>query len=148
MIGNRLKIFRNNKDLTQEDMAKILGVSRGHYGMWEIDKEIIPLKKLYLLCNYFNISMNFIIEKNTSYKESINNELNLLDIGNRLKQIRKENNMSQKELANFLGTTQSTISAYEVGKTLILTDFAVKTANTFNISLDYLCCRTDNEKRK
>lgn len=148
MIRERLKDIRDDKGINQEQMAKILGVSRGHYGNWEIDKETIPLKKLNLLCNYFNISMDYIIGNVKTYNGNGIHDLNSKKIGMRLSKIRKDNNMSQKDLASLLCTTQSTVSAYEAGKTLILTGFAIKICEEFNISLDYLCCRVDEENKR
>ncbi len=62
-------------------------------------------------------------------------------IGKRLKQLRKEKNITQDELANFLNTTQSTISANESGKTTLLTAFAIQIVNKYKVSLDWLCGR-------
>lgn len=62
-------------------------------------------------------------------------------IGQRLKEFRKSNEITQTELANILNTTQSTISAYESGKTTLLTAFALEIVNKCNISLDWLCGR-------
>lgn len=148
IIGERLKDIRDDKGINQQQMANILKVSRGHYANWEIEKETIPLKKINLLCNYFNISMDYIIGQVRIYNGNGNHELSKIAIGKRLRSIRKKNNFSQVMLADMLNTTHSTISAYECGKTLILTDFAIKIAVKFNISLDYLCCRTDEEKIK
>ena len=61
--------------------------------------------------------------------------------GQRLKEFRKSNEITQTELANILNTTQSTISAYESGKTTLLTAFALEIVNKYNISLDWLCGR-------
>ena len=72
---------------------------------------------------------------NKKYKFS--NEL----IGKRLKELRNKNKITQTELANFLNTTQSTISAYENGKTTLLTAFALQIVNKYKISLDWLCGR-------
>ena len=63
-------------------------------------------------------------------------------IGMRLKEFRKEKNITQEELASTLNTTHSTISAYESGKTTILTAFAYEICKRYNISMDYLCGRT------
>lgn len=63
------------------------------------------------------ISRNFKCEK----KYTFNNKM----IGKRLKELRKENRITQAELADFLNTTQSTISAYESYKTTLLTVFAL-----------------------
>ena len=57
-------------------------------------------------------------------------------------EIRKEKNITQEELASTLNTTHSTISAYESGKTTILTAFAYEICKRYNISMDYLCGRT------
>ena len=40
-----------------------------------------------------------------------------------------------------LNTTHSTISAYESGKTKLLTIFAIEIVKKYNISLDWLCGR-------
>lgn len=146
MIGERLKDIRDDKGINQEQMAKILDVSRGHYANWEIEKETIPLKRLNKLCNHFNISMDYIIGRVRTYNENGIHELDSKEIGQRIRYIRKKNKISQTELADILNTTHSVISNYELGKNLILTDFAIKICEEFNISLDYLCCRIDDEK--
>ena len=57
--------------------------------------------------------------------------------------LRKKFNLSQNDLAKLLNTSHSTISAYENGKTLILTVFAYSIATKFEISLDWLCGRIE-----
>lgn len=77
------------------------------------------------LCNYYNVSMDYML--GLSNKNSFNNGKYNIDkkiIGMRLKIFRKEKNITQEELASTLNTTHSTISAYESGKTTILTAFA------------------------
>ena len=59
----------------------------------------------------------------------------------RLKELRNKNKITQTELADFLNTTQSTISAYENGKTTLLTAFALQIVDKYKISLDWLCGR-------
>ena len=53
----------------------------------------------------------------------------------------KEKGITQVELAEFLNTTQSIISAYENGKTTLLTAFALQIVKKYNLSLDWLCGR-------
>lgn len=45
------------------------------------------------------------------------------------------------DLAKSLNTTQSTIWAYETGRTLILTAFAYQICVKYNVSMDWLCGR-------
>ena len=59
-------------------------------------------------------------------------------IGEKLKEIRKENNLSQTKLGEMLGTTQDTISLWELNKSLPDILMLYKICSLFNISADYL----------
>lgn len=141
MLSERLLDIRDEAELNQEDMAEILKVSQSNYSRWENGKELIPLSKLNILCNHFKVSMDYVIgitrTSKSTKKYKFSNEI----IGQRLKEFRKSNEITQTELANILNTTQSTISAYECGKTTLLTAFALEIVNKYNISLDWLCGR-------
>ena len=54
MINNRILDIRENAQLSQLEMAEILMTTQSNYSRWESGKELIPLSKLNLLCNYFN----------------------------------------------------------------------------------------------
>lgn len=138
----RLLYLREDKDLRQIDLANILNINRVNISNWENNREIIPLEKLNIYANYFNTSFDYIFKFTNNKVSQINNiELDKVEVGKRLKKVRKDNNVTQKELANILNTTQSTISAYESGKVLILTSFVYQICKTYNVSADYLCGR-------
>lgn len=61
MLSERLLDIRDEAKLNQEDMAKILKVSQSNYSRWENDRELIPLSKLNILCNYFRINMDYVV---------------------------------------------------------------------------------------
>lgn len=140
----KIKDLRDKHDLNQITMAKIMGVSKSTYGRWETDEAIIPLHHFNNLCNYFNVSMDYMtgLSKKKNY-EITNNKINKELVGKRLKEFRKSNNLTQEELAKEINTSHSTISGYENGKNLILTAFAYDIARKYKISLDWLCGRTD-----
>ena len=56
----------------------------------------------------------------------------------RLKDIRTDRDIDQKEIAELLQTTQQQISKYENGKQMMGIDKYRKLAQFYNISLDYL----------
>lgn len=64
----------------------------------------------------------------------------------RLKEIREDRDKSQKEIAHILNTTQQQYSKYELGIQLIPIDRLCILADFYNVSLDYLICRTDERK--
>ena len=62
MVNNNLYNIREYNDLTQRKLAKELNVSRPSYAKWENNIEPIPLKHLNDLSNYYNISMDYILD--------------------------------------------------------------------------------------
>ena len=65
---------------------------------------------------------------------------------NRLKDLREENDLLQKDLAKKLGLTQRNYSYIETGKTMLTEDILKKIADYYNTSIDYLLCRTDKKE--
>ncbi len=65
----------------------------------------------------------------------------------RLKDLREDNDVKQKELAEYLNIKQNTYSQYENGKREIPLDTLCKLADYYNTSIDYLIGRTDNPNR-
>ena len=122
-------------------------VDRSVIAKWENGIVIIPLKKLNEYANYFNVSVDYLTSlSNKKEKVIINKELDRKVIGQNIKLIRKENNLTLRSLAKELNTTSSTISAYETGKTLILTAFAYQICKKYKISMDWLLGKSNNKK--
>ena len=142
----RLKNIREDHDLSQEQMAKILHVKRPAYSLWELGINIIPLKFLSSFADYFNYSLDYVLGL-TNSKDTVllKKGINRKSIGNNIKNIRIKNNLSQENLANILGVTQACIVRYEKGIIEISTSNLYKLSKTFNISMNDLCCKT---KRK
>lgn len=144
LIMNEKRLFdlREYADLSQKDLANKLGVTQQTYSLWEKGTKIIPLKHLNNLCNYYKTSMDYVLglsnERTNSDIREIK-ELNKKLIGSRIKEIRESNKLTLRDLASELNTTSSTISAYETGKTLVLTAFAYQICTKYDVSLDWLC---------
>lgn len=69
-----------------------------------------------------------------------------MEFKDRLKKLRKEFNLTQKELGEKVNLAESTISHYE---NKIRTPDSAKLeefANLFDVSVDYLLCRTNSRK--
>ena len=67
-------------------------------------------------------------------------------IGQRIKQLRKENKITQEELGKMFGMVKSTISLYENGKSNPDDEIKQKIADQFNVSIDWLLGRTDERR--
>ena len=136
LINDNLRIFREQNGLSQKDIANILNITQPNYSRWETNEKVIPLTKLNHLCNYFHINMDYLFGIDKKKMMHDDNILNKKLIGANLKLFRTKNNLTQKDIANFLNTTQSTIWAYENGKTLILTSFIYQLALKYHFSID------------
>ena len=144
LIMNEKRLFdlREYADLSQKDLANKLGVTQQTYSLWEKGTKIIPLKHLNNLCNYYKTSMDYVLGLSNERTNSDINEIKELNkklIGSRIKEIRESNKLTLRALASELNTTSSTISAYETGKTLVLTAFAYQICIKYDVSLDWLC---------
>ena len=63
----------------------------------------------------------------------------------RIRNLREDSDLSQKDLANKLNISQRTLSHYESGSRALPVDILVKYADYFHCSTDYLLNRTDNK---
>lgn len=62
---------------------------------------------------------------------------------NRIKDLREDRDLRQSDLAAATGIDQRTISNYETGKTAPDAYALIKLADFFDVSIDYLVCRTN-----
>ena len=142
-----IKELREELNIKQKEIANILNISRGLYSQYEIADKIIFVYHLNTLSNYFNVPIDYLLGL-TSQKKKVTSksQIDINSFAQRFKIIRKELGLTQEKLANFLNTSHSVISAYENGKTLILTSFLYNFCLKYNISADYLLGKTNEPK--
>ena len=74
---NRLKELREDKDLLQKDMAKILGITQRNYSYIETGYTALTEEILNKLADYYNTSIDYILyrtDERKPYKKSIVND--------------------------------------------------------------------------
>lgn len=74
MYIDRLKEIRQDKDLYQKDIAKVLNMSQKQYSLYETGVRLIPIDKLATLAKYYNTSVDYLIgltDERNPYKRSI-----------------------------------------------------------------------------
>lgn len=62
-----------------------------------------------------------------------------------IRNLREDNDKTQKEIADYLHIKQTTYSKYELGKINIPVEMLEKLADYYNVSVDYLLGRTKNK---
>ena len=139
LYKKRLIDLRESKNLIHDDMAKILNIDKSVYGKYEREYIIIPIKHLNTLCNFFNVSFDYIFSlTNKKVYENKNNNIDKNLSGKRLKEFRKNNKLTQDKLAKILNISRTTITEYERGTNIIATPFLYTISLKYNISTDYL----------
>lgn len=80
-IGQKIYELRNERKLSQTDLADMLDVSRQSVSKWETDMSVPELDKLIKLCNLFDVSLdelagrnNSVVTMTTSQKNSSENQ--------------------------------------------------------------------------
>ena len=58
---NRLRDLREDRDLNQTQVAKILGMSQTGYSKYETGENDIPTTVLIKLSNYYNVSIDYLL---------------------------------------------------------------------------------------
>lgn len=142
MIVKNLRESRELLDIKQKDIAKIFNVNFSTVSGWETGKDTIPIRRLIDYANHFNYSLDYLFgltRHNTNY-EPLNVDLEL--IAKNLRIIRKQNKLTQAELAKKLNTTQASYSHYENATNIIPTVFLYNLTKIYKpFSIDELLGR-------
>ena len=61
MIFRRLKDLREDHDLKQAYLAKLLDVSQRSYSAYETGDRLLSIQSLMILADYYNVSIDYIV---------------------------------------------------------------------------------------
>lgn len=70
-LGKRLIELRKKHNLTQNDLAKSLSVSRGAISMWEINQRTPDTETLKQIADLFNISVDWLLGRSINDNQEI-----------------------------------------------------------------------------
>lgn len=144
----RLEQLREEKDFTKKKIAEILKVSDSLYARWENEKEIIPTRRIYQIANYYKVNIDYLMGLSSErFTICTDDEINISLVAERVAEIRKDFDETLREFAKRLNTSNSTWSAYETGKVLILSAFLLEICKIDNYSIDWILGRTNQKYR-
>ena len=61
MVFKNLRAIREDRDLRQADLAKVLNVSQNTYSQYETGKREIPLSFLWKLADFYSTSIDYLV---------------------------------------------------------------------------------------
>ncbi len=58
--AKRLRDIREDRDLTQTDIARVLGTTYQYYSTYESGKRELPFSRAIELAEFYNVSLNYL----------------------------------------------------------------------------------------
>lgn len=99
MNTEKIKNIRDELEITQEDISRVLGCTRTAYSLLEINKNTIPLYYLNKISNAYNINIDYLVDlSNEKYIKFEKTEIERVKLGKKIKEARKSINYTQKNL--------------------------------------------------
>ena len=63
MYMNRLRDLREDRDLKQKDLARVLQIHQTTYSDYELGRLNIPVGVLHNLADYYNVSVDYLLSR-------------------------------------------------------------------------------------
>lgn len=60
-MKTRIRDLREDRDLTQSQVSKLLNISQVAYSYYELNRRSIPLESLCKLADFYNVSVDYIL---------------------------------------------------------------------------------------
>ena len=67
-MKTRIKDLREDRDLTQKDISKILNISQVAYSYYELNRRSIPLEILSKLADFYTTSIDYLVYRTDEIK--------------------------------------------------------------------------------
>ncbi|HAC1783246.1 TPA_asm: helix-turn-helix domain-containing protein [Listeria monocytogenes] len=113
MFGNRLKQLRKNNNKTQEDISKILGISRGAYSHIENGRNEPDMETIVKLANIFGVSTDYLLGRsNNGFIDKIAAHI--------------DSNATEEEMEEILAYIEEKRKKYANEEEIDITDIAAK----------------------
>lgn len=130
-LAQNLKYLREQKRLSQKELAEEFGLSPSAIGMWEQGSRKPDIEAVICLAEYFGVTLDELVLKDLKPSAPV--------YVSNLRYLRKKHNITQTEFAKILGFRgKQSICAIETGDAYISVDNLIKSADYFNVTLDEL----------
>ena len=122
--GERIKELREKENVSQRELGEAIGLTRSSINQFEQQYDIIPIKRLNQIANYFDVSIDYLLGLTSIKNYAFNRkEIDLELSSKRLKAFRKSIKITQERLANKLNCSVSVILHHENKRSVIATPF-------------------------
>ena len=132
MIGQYLQKNRLKNGIQSKELAQKIDVSKTQISRYETDRSTPPIKKLIEIKPILNLNLNDL--NNIKREKTVKGK----NLGEKLKNIRLENNLTQDEFANVFNLTKYKIHSYENGIAIPNINTLIEISNKYKIPIETL----------
>ena len=149
-MSNRLKKLRREKELTQDDLAKVLNTNQSQYGKYENGKTNLSLENAQILSEYFGVTLSYLLglDDDSGTDGSRKMKLSKLDpfekTPNRIGELINSSDKSLKQISQEININYETLSAYKRQLRRTKKENAKILAEYFGVSIPYLLGYEEN----
>ena len=144
MILKNFKESREILDIKQKDIAEFFNINFSTVSGWETGKDTIPIRRLIEYAKHYKFSLDYLFGLTKVNKEYFPITINIEQVAKNLRLLRKQNQMTQEEVANRINTSQAAYAHYENNVNLIPTTFLYNLTQIYKpFSIDNLFGRKE-----
>lgn len=137
MLGKRITELRKACDMSQKELGEKLGLSASAIGMYEQGRREPGNAMLIAMEKLFGVTVDYLLGVTDSTENEPESSVTR-KFGNRLRELRVSEGITQLQMAVILDTSKSNISKYEAGTVEPGMEKINEIARFFKVTTDYL----------
>lgn len=148
MIGSRLKILREEREMGQQDLCKLLSIEQSTLANYENNRRTPKLEILIKIAKHLNVSTDYLLgltNQKNAYGYSANSENINEDLGKSINYWIFKSGYDSKELAEKLGISEEVLDSYCSGTGMSL-EILIKLSKICGVSTDCLLGMRDKSR--
>ena len=138
MIGENIKTLRAYLGLSQEDLAHAIGRVTGFIGNVELGRCGVSRDTIDKICKAYDVNEEWLRSGEGSMFTTHRPPVDRENIGTRVKEVRKNNNLTQAQFGEEIGFSKNYIYYVETGKNDPSNDFLRAVSRKFDVSVVWL----------
>ena len=145
-FNNQLKTLRQEYNLSQQELADKIGISKSSINMYERGEREPGIETVKRIADFFNVDVDYLfgvsdIKKRREFKVTRTNK----SIAHNIRHHREQSNLSQKELADLLGIDEAVVADLESSKSTLKKDMLYKICDVLHLIPSNIMPRDDEE---
>lgn len=145
-FNNQLKTLRQEYNLSQQELADKIGISKSSINMYERGEREPGIETVKRIADFFNVDVDYLfgvsdIKKRREFKVTRTNK----SIAHNIRHHREQANLSQKEFADLLGIDETVVADLESSKSTLKKDMLYKICDVLHLIPSNIMPRDDEE---